>query len=135
MAKRSYEAIQSEIAQLQRLAKKLKKQRTAARQRARRKVFALMKKLGLTLDDLAAKPAPRAAAGRSAKSAAKAPAAAKSPKATKSPKVRERRTRKAPIKYRGPHRSDTWTGRGKTPRWLAALIATGRQREEFLVSK
>ena len=39
-----------------------------------------------------------------------------------------------PIKYRHPGDALlTWTGRGKSPKWLAELEAAGRKREEFLV--
>lgn len=123
MPRHSYESIQSEIARLEGLAKRLKKQHAATKQRARRKVFALMKKLGLTLHDLTAKPSAEDAPTKSAKPAAK-PA-----------KTRKRRTKKVPIKYRGPHRGDTWTGRGKTPRWLAALITDGNKKEDYLIAK
>jgi len=33
-------------------------------------------------------------------------------------------------KYRGPG-GDTWSGRGRVPKWLQALEAEGRRREEF----
>ncbi|WP_442894891.1 H-NS histone family protein [Bradyrhizobium sp. AZCC 1610] len=29
--------------------------------------------------------------------------------------------------------SETWSGRGKIPRWLATLIASGRNRDEFRI--
>lgn len=35
-------------------------------------------------------------------------------------------------KYRGPN-GETWTGRGVTPRWMTALIAQGRTKEEFAI--
>ena len=35
-----------------------------------------------------------------------------------------------PAKYGGPN-GETWSGRGRTPRWLAALEAEGRGREQF----
>ncbi|RCT89688.1 H-NS family nucleoid-associated regulatory protein [Acinetobacter baumannii] len=31
--------------------------------------------------------------------------------------------------------SDTWTGRGKQPRWLAAEIEAGAKLEDFLINK
>jgi DNA-binding protein H-NS len=37
-----------------------------------------------------------------------------------------------PVKYRGPDGA-MWSGRGRVPRWLAALEAEGRNREEFRV--
>ena len=37
-------------------------------------------------------------------------------------------------KYRNPNEpSETWSGRGKTPRWLAAALKTGRRIEEFRI--
>ena len=36
------------------------------------------------------------------------------------------------VRYRGPG-GEEWSGRGRTPRWLAAQEAEGRNREEFAV--
>jgi DNA-binding protein H-NS len=37
-------------------------------------------------------------------------------------------------KYRNPQSpSETWSGRGKQPRWLTAAIKTGRKIEEFRI--
>lgn len=36
-------------------------------------------------------------------------------------------------KYRGPN-GESWTGRGRSPKWLEVLEAAGRQRAEFLIS-
>jgi len=32
---------------------------------------------------------------------------------------------KVPVKYRDPETGDTWTGRGKQPRWLQSKLAHG----------
>jgi DNA-binding protein H-NS len=37
-----------------------------------------------------------------------------------------------PPKFRGPN-GEEWSGRGHTPRWLTALEATGRSRDEFRI--
>lgn len=38
-------------------------------------------------------------------------------------------------KYRNPNEpSETWSGRGKQPRWLKAALQTGRSIEEFVIS-
>ena len=38
-------------------------------------------------------------------------------------------------KYRNPQvPSETWSGRGKTPRWLVAALKTGHQLEEFAIN-
>src|SRR3954464_15671050 len=37
-------------------------------------------------------------------------------------------------KYRNPQTSETWSGRGKQPRWLVAAIKTGHRIEEFAIN-
>ena len=37
-----------------------------------------------------------------------------------------------PAKYRGSN-GETWSGRGLTPRWLAAQMTQGRAKEEFAI--
>ena len=44
-------------------------------------------------------------------------------------------TKEVAPKYWLPHTQETWSGRGKQPRWLAALTAKGRKVEEFLIKK
>ncbi len=44
----------------------------------------------------------------------------------------EKSAKSAPIKFRGPN-GETWTGRGLMPRWLAALVADGQNKESFAV--
>ena len=44
--------------------------------------------------------------------------------------------RKIAAKYRNPkNRSETWAGRGATPRWLRALLKSGHKRDEFAIAK
>jgi DNA-binding protein H-NS len=38
-------------------------------------------------------------------------------------------------KYRNPQTSETWSGRGKLPRWLVAAMKSGRKIEEFRISE
>ena len=66
-------------------------------------IQARMKEYGITLDDLK---------GGARKTKARAAVAAK---------------------YRNPASGESWSGRGRAPRWLAAELAKGRSREEFLV--
>jgi len=40
----------------------------------------------------------------------------------------------APIKYRHPETGQTWSGRGKHPRWLAAELAAGKDIAMFAVA-
>lgn len=43
-------------------------------------------------------------------------------------------TSSVPAKYANPNNpSDTWTGRGLAPKWMQALIAEGRSKDEFLI--
>jgi DNA-binding protein H-NS len=35
--------------------------------------------------------------------------------------------------FRNPTNGDTWSGRGRVPRWLVALESAGHKREEFAV--
>jgi DNA-binding protein H-NS len=40
-----------------------------------------------------------------------------------------------PAKYKHPEGGDTWSGRGRIPRWLAAMEADGHKRDEYLIDK
>ncbi|GGD34379.1 H-NS family nucleoid-associated regulatory protein [Pseudoxanthomonas indica] len=47
-----------------------------------------------------------------------------------------RKLGKVAPKYRNPaNPKETWTGRGKQPRWMAALTAKGKKVEDFLIKK
>ena len=63
------------------------------------------------------------------------PAVTRTPKAAgaKPAKTRKVLGKVAP-KYRNTdNASETWTGRGKQPRWLAAQTGQGRKLDEFLI--
>lgn len=58
-------------------------------------------------------------------------------KVSQSPAEPSRRTRKdagepVPVKFRGPN-GETWSGRGRMPKWLQALEAEGKSRKDFAV--
>ena len=36
-------------------------------------------------------------------------------------------------KYRNSATGETWTGRGKMPRWLHAQVSAGKRKEDFLI--
>jgi len=36
-------------------------------------------------------------------------------------------------KYRNPATGESWSGRGRAPRWLAEEMAKGRSKDEFLI--
>lgn len=67
----------------------------------------------------------------------KGSAAAKSPRTPKkATATKGRKLGKVPPKYRNPAKaSETWTGRGKQPRWLAELVKKGKKPEDFLIKK
>jgi DNA-binding protein H-NS len=46
--------------------------------------------------------------------------------------VEDKRNVVAP-KYQDPSSGKTWTGRGKSPAWLSAEIAAGREKQDFLI--
>ncbi|MDB5932200.1 MAG: histone family protein nucleoid-structuring protein [Polaromonas sp.] len=46
--------------------------------------------------------------------------------------VGDKRNSVAP-KYQDPTSGKTWTGRGKSPAWLSAELAAGRDKQEFLI--
>lgn len=43
--------------------------------------------------------------------------------------------RRVPVKYRHPETHETWTGRGKAPRWIVTAEAQGKKRDSFLVKQ
>ena len=97
--------IQNQIAILQKQAEEIKAQEF---NKTVEDIKAKMAALGITVADLeGGKTRPRKAAA--AKSANPAPA-----------------------KYRGPN-GETWSGRGLMPRWLAALVAQGQNKEAFAI--
>ena len=62
------------------------------------------------------------------------PGEGKNPDGSHSYNVNGKARRKYPRvlpKYRNPQTSETWSGRGKQPRWLVAAIKTGRKIEDF----
>ena len=106
--------------ELDSLITKAKKRKTVLKKRkppstVRSRLTALAKAEGYTIDELFG----TAAQGRIAKPA-------RAPRKTAGTKV--------PPKYRNTANPEqTWTGRGKQPRWLAEEVAKGRKPEEFLI--
>ena len=47
--------------------------------------------------------------------------------------VKKGSTTPVAAKYRGVE-GQTWSGRGLTPRWMAALIEQGKKKEDFLIA-
>lgn len=60
----------------------------------------------------------------------------KAPAAKKAAKKAGTTTRKVAPKYRNPaNPKETWSGRGKQPRWLAEQVKKGKKPEDFLIRK
>jgi DNA-binding protein H-NS len=58
------------------------------------------------------------------------------PKAAKTAAKTGRKLPKVAPKYRNPaNAEETWTGRGKQPRWMAELTSQGKKVEDFLINK
>ena len=103
------------ISQARKRKTKLGKRKPAAS--VRKKVTALAKAEGYTIAELFG-----------------GTASASAPKARKATTGKARKTGKVPPKYRNPANPvETWTGRGKQPRWMAAETAKGRKVEDFLI--
>ena len=124
----------SNLVDIQSQIDKLQKQATEIRVREFDKtvqdILAKMNAFGITVKDLQPK--------RGAKLSGKR-AAAKGVKTGAKPGVGGKRgpsksagTVVAP-KFRGPN-GETWTGRGLMPRWLTALVASGKTKEQFSIS-
>jgi len=118
MARESYAAqkakIEKEISKLQKKAQTLQEKR---RKPVIASIIRSMREYQITPEEILeafGKPA-----GRRSATARKAPAAR--PKTTVAPK------------YRHPDTGETWSGRGKPPRWLANAEAKGAKRESFLI--
>lgn len=93
---------------------KLQAKKEKAKQEAVDTANAIIKTFGLKASDLTFSSRTQSA-----------PAAEKVKKAT--------RAKVAP-KYRN-EKGETWTGRGKKPRWLAAALTGGAKLEDFLIDK
>ena len=118
MPKLSTEALKSRIAQLQKQLAAAESNKAPAIKRVR----ALMKKLGVTLADLA-----------DDKTATRRGRPPKAQVAGSSEKTKTKKSRgTVAIKFRDD-KGNTWTGRGKTPRWLVEAEKTGKTRESFRV--
>lgn len=95
----------------------LKKRKPITTVRARLKAAAAAE--GYTIDELFG--------GGTAGTAARAAKPAKAPRKTGI---------KVAPKYRNPARpEETWTGRGRQPRWMAEQVSQGKTPQDFLIAK
>ncbi len=105
-------------------------------------IIALMKAFGITIDEVkkaASNIATRVRAskglrrrGRPRKAASKKAAGKTAQKSAKKPGKGKRSRKPAPVKYKGPG-GETWSGRGKQPVWLRALVEGGRKLDDFKI--
>ena len=58
----------------------------------------------------------------------------KKPRAAKKTKIAGAPKKAVAPKYRNAETGDTWSGRGKPPRWLSEAEAAGKTRESFLIA-
>lgn len=109
----NYQELLAQKTALEKQAAELEKRLQAARQAERAGVIAQIKTLlaehGLTVADLGGVTNTGMRAGNKTAGSKVAP------------------------KFRNPATGETWTGRGLTPKWLAAAIADGKAKEEFAI--
>ena len=111
--------IQSQIEKLQKQADEIKAKEFHS---TVQEILAKMQAFGITVKDLQAAPAGRKGRGKSA--------------VTTKPKAAVAKSKTTGVvvaaKYRGPN-GETWSGRGLTPRWLSALLAEGKTKQDFAI--
>lgn len=89
--------------------RELKKRERKAKAEAKKKIQAIAQEAGFAVTELIADAKPKRA------------------KST-------RKRAKAAIKYRDPKNpKNTWAGRGRMPKWMAAEIEKGKKKEDFAV--
>ena len=116
--------IQSQIEKLQKQAQDIRSKEFAS---TVQEILAKMQAFGITVKDLqTTKPGKPAKAGRGK-------AKAMTDKPAKPVKAAKKASNPVAAKFRGPN-GETWSGRGLTPKWLSALVAQGRAREEFAIA-
>ena len=110
--------IQNQIEKLQKQASEIKTREFDA---TVQEILVKMQVFGITLKDL--QPGKARGVKAKLKTAASASSAGKGKKKGLSTVA---------AKYRGPN-GETWSGRGLTPRWMAALLAEGKTKDEFAI--
>lgn len=127
MARETYAALQAKIEkEINKLQKKAEVLQTKRRKPVISSIITSMREYDITPDEIIAaygsgKPARVAPGGRRKAGAAARPASAAK--------------RAVAPKYRHPQTGETWSGRGKAPRWLAAEEASGATRDSFLIKE
>lgn len=133
MTSKKMSQIRKQMAKLEREAEKLRK--TAVRE-VMHQIRQLMDQYGINLEDIRANLVPEKKAARSVagKRGVSTPGAAK---ATRSPATKKKGTRAKPQpKYCSPtDRALTWTGRGRTPRWVKEWVDSGKSLDDLLIGR
>ena len=121
MARQSYAALQAKIEkEIARLKKQAQALQNKKRQPVIRSIVKSMREYDITPEEIIA--AYNKGSARKASKSAKSTAGARGPRGP------------VPPKYRHPDTGETWTGRGKAPRWVTDAEAAGRKRDEFLIN-
>ena len=116
MATKSLKSIEAQI-------KKLQARALALREKDRRPVITSIVRQMKAHDISVAEIAEAFGKARAPRQAAAKPAAGGAQKPRKA----------VPVKYRHPETGATWTGRGRTPRWIVEAEAAGTDRSTFAV--
>ena len=111
--------IQSQIDKLQKQATEIKGREFG---KTVQEILAKMQAFGITLKDL------NPGKARNGKTKAKGTTTSK----PAGSKIKKKATTTVAAKYQGPN-GETWSGRGLTPRWLAALVSNGKTKEDFFI--
>jgi len=114
----TYETIMSKVRELTRKAEQAKRVEQRRLTRAVERVRKLMKAHGISIGHLGGSVAGGASGKRGGRKGKLSPTDGR---------------RKVKPKYRHPKSKATWSGRGKTPRWLAAELKGGKRKEDFLI--
>lgn len=114
-------------AQIQKLQKQADEIRSKEFDATVREILDKMQAFGISLKDLQ-----NAASIPRGKGQARRKTVANKAPAKPAAKAKKAATKSVAPKFRGPN-GEVWSGRGLTPRWMAALLSEGRSREEFAV--
>ena len=119
MPRESYAAQQAKIEkEITRLQKRAEALQTRRRKPVITDIVKLMREYGITPEEIVAA---MGSAGKTTRTPRRKTAAETPAKRAVAPK------------YRHPQTGETWSGRGKAPRWLAAEESKGVSREDFLI--
>jgi DNA-binding protein H-NS len=116
----SFKAIQRQIQMLQEKAEALKEREKGP---ALKEIVSLMQEHGIELSELRGALNGHAGARRGR------------PPGKKRGRPSKLRGKKVKPLYRNPKSGETWSGRGRPARWIAAAEKAGHKRQEFLIKR